>query len=462
MFNSRRNFLRGVGAAAATAATKPIWSRDFHVAGLRNSKLLEGNPIVKGKGLCDPHIRVYGEHAYLYGTHDALPGSDRFIMNNWWVWRSEDLIHWKQVSILRPEETYWGRPYDECWATDSMARNGKYYFYFSRGPEEIGVVEGDSPAGPWRDPLGKPLIAKGSTPTLARDPGILQEEDGTSYIVFGCWDYYLARLNEDMISLAERPRLIRLNRKMGPYGPGKLDDKPYLHKRNGIYYLSWGCYYAMSSNIYGPYIYKDSILKVEDTSPVFRGRLTMDRHGSFFELHNQWYFICNDQDWPGTTPYYRDSVISYVHYRDNGEINTLDLNPIGVGQYDAAEPDLKAADYFRATDAKVGECAEGGFEVRDIHEDSRLVYPNIRNVPARTSLSLRFACGNPQGGMIEVRDDRRAGQLLGRCQAHFTGSWLSYRTVVCELKYPMDMLDMCLTFRGGGDELLRLKSFSFV
>jgi beta-xylosidase len=209
-----------------------------------------------------------------------------------------------------------------------MTRNGQYYFYFTRGRSEIGVVRGDTPAGPWKDPLGKPLIASGSTPTTARDPGILQEKDGTSYIVFGVFEYYIARLNEDMISLAETPRKILLDQKMGPMGPGKTDDKPFLHRRSDIYYLSWGCYYAMSDNVYGPYAYKDSIIKVEHTDSELQKQaqgLTSDRHGSFFELHNQWYFGCNDKSWPGTNDHYRDSVISYVHYRDNGEMRQLSL-----------------------------------------------------------------------------------------------------------------------------------------
>ena len=35
---------------------------------------------------------------------------------------------------------------------------------------------------------------------------------------------------------------------MGPYGPGKADDKPFLHKnaQTATYYLSWGCFYATS------------------------------------------------------------------------------------------------------------------------------------------------------------------------------------------------------------------------
>ena len=85
--------------------------------------------------------------------------------------------------------------------------------------------------------------------------------------MFGCWDFYIAKLNEDMISLAETPRKILVDRKMGPYGPGKMDDKPFLHKRRGVYYLSWGCYYAMADNVYGPYTYKDSIIKAERAAP---------------------------------------------------------------------------------------------------------------------------------------------------------------------------------------------------
>ncbi len=134
------------------------------------------NPIVPNIGLTDPEIRIYDNHAYLYATHDADPKARKFLMNDWWVWRSDDLVNWKKVSVLKPEDTYWKKPCDECWATSSAGHNGKYYFYFSRGRAEIGVVEGDSPAGPWHDPLGRPFIAQGSVPTEARDPGVLQRK----------------------------------------------------------------------------------------------------------------------------------------------------------------------------------------------------------------------------------------------------------------------------------------------
>ena len=37
------------------------------------------------------------------------------------------------------------------------------------------------------------------------------------------------------------------------------DDKPFVHRANGLYYLSWGCFYAVSnSSVYGPYDYVGS------------------------------------------------------------------------------------------------------------------------------------------------------------------------------------------------------------
>jgi hypothetical protein len=215
---------------------------------------------------------------------------------------------------------------------DAIERGGKHYLYFSRGPREIGVVMADSPIGPWRDPLGTPLVADGSVATEARDPGIFMDNDGEYYIVFGTFDFYIARLGENMVSLAEVPRKIAIRNPEGPYGKGKTDDKPYLHKRNGIYYLSWGCFYGVSDKVYGPYDCRGSIIHPDNVAPElgYKNRgITYDRHGSFFEWRNQWYFICNEM---GITQnvYFRDSSISYVDYLPNGDIAPIRITPEGV------------------------------------------------------------------------------------------------------------------------------------
>ena len=291
-----------------------------------------GNPIVPGIGLCDPHVRIYNDRAYLYATHDKSPHSPGFVMDDWWIWSSPDLIEWQHECTIRPEDTYFGRADSSCWAVDAIERRGKHYFYFSRGPNNIGVMEADTPVGPWRDPLGKPLLAEGSVPTDIRDPGLFKDDDDEYYIVFGTYDFFIARLHEDMISLAETPRRIGIRNPEGPYGKGKTDDKPYLHKRGDVYYLSWGCYYAISDAVFGDYDCKGSIVLEENVAPSLRYKhhpITMDRHGSFFEWRGQWYFICNEM---GITQngIFRDSSISYVDYLPNGDIKPIHITEDGV------------------------------------------------------------------------------------------------------------------------------------
>lgn len=292
-----------------------------------------GNPILPGRGVCDPHIRVYGNRAYLYATHDKCPANTKFEMNDWWIWSTPDLVSWSLEATVRPDQTYHGKPCKDCWAVDAIEREGKHYLYFSLGPTEIGVLQGESPVGPWHDPLGKPLVAEGSVATEARDPGLFRDDDGEYYIVFGTWSFFIARMNRDMVSMAENPKPLLIRNPEGPYGPGRTDDKPYLHKRAGIYYLSWGCYYGMSEKLYGPYQCQGSIIQRENICTALQDPgdcgIDHDRHGSFFEWDGQWYFICNEK---GLTrsEWFRDSSICYVDYTPGGRILPVQITEEGV------------------------------------------------------------------------------------------------------------------------------------
>lgn len=62
-----------------------------------------------------------------------------------------------------------------------------------------------------------------------------------------------------------------------PYSP-RTHSQPFLHKNNGIYYLSWGCFYATGSSPYGPFTYTGSrdgpsggsVLDTSAIAPDFR------------------------------------------------------------------------------------------------------------------------------------------------------------------------------------------------
>jgi len=111
-------------------------------------------------------------------------------------------------------------------------------------PGQVAVVTAETPKGPWHDQLGKPLLSdelgRSLNPrTTFRDPCVFEDDNGAFYIIAGVFEYYVTRLGEDMVSLAETPRHVVVNNPYGPCGDGKTDDKPFIHKENNTYYLSW-------------------------------------------------------------------------------------------------------------------------------------------------------------------------------------------------------------------------------
>ena len=428
------------------------------------SQLFADNPVIKGIGLTDPHIVIFGDSAYMYATHDFSSANKTFVMKDWWVWSSADLIHWKLIGTLKPESTYLKKPFNDCWAGFCVNKNNKYYWYFSAGPKNIGVVVANSPVGPWNDPLGKALLPKGLVSTEQRDPDILTDDNGKSYMVFGTFKYYIVRLGDDMISLAETPKPVLLDRCFGPYGVGKTDDKPSLHKRNGIYYLSWSSFYAISPNIYGPYTYKGSVIVPENTTPEFKSDTTIkgdsnflwkDRHGNFFTWHNQWFYTYNDASQPGASAHFRDANISYVHFRDNGEMAPIRIDRIGVGQYDA-KSSIEAEDFFGSEGVIINESPDKGFMVRCLNDGCHILYPNVMNMPKKATLSFFVSSGNISGATIEVRENNKEGQLLGKCKISNTGGWDKYQKISCQIRNKKGKNNLCLLMKGYSGELIRL------
>lgn len=382
------------------------------------------NPIVKNMGLNDPHIHIFNDTAYVYASHDKSKDNKTFIMEDWWVWSSPDLVNWTYRSTLKPEDTYIGKPFKSCWATDVGYKNGKYYFYFSEGNDQTGVVVGDSPVGPWKDVLGKPLLDSNLTPTHEYDMAIF-EDNGAHYIIFGVWDYYIAKLNDDMVSLAEKPRKIVVNNPRGPYNPdGKnkempTDDKPFVHKRNGKFYLSWGAFYGMADNVYGPYDYKGTLLNQESFAagfdkPTWPHGFLQGRHGSFFEWNNQWYFAYCDISQTGNR-YFRDTFISYVHYKENGEIAPIRVDGVGVGNYDANLGAIQAEDYFKAF-AIAKQQANKDFAVKSTSEESYIGFPNIKGLEDKTKISFKASANPSAAFLIEIRKDSPFGELVNTCK----------------------------------------------
>jgi len=424
--------------------------------------LAGGNPLIPGIGLTDPHGFISDGRVFLFATHDCSALSIDYIMKDWWVWSSCDLREWKLESILKPVDTYLGKPFNDCWAGFGVQRNGRWYWYFSAGPKNIGVVTADSPGGPWSDPLGIPLMGEGMISTDQRDPDILLDDDGEAYMVFGTFNYYMVRLGRDMLSMAEAPRPVIILNPQGPYGAGRTDDKPSLHKRNDLYYLSWSSYYATAHSVYGPYEYRGCIIDSTSLSPQFQHPSpTFDRHGNFFQLNGQTYFTCNDASQAGCSRYFRDSILAYVHYRDDGTMAPIRIEPVGVGQYDAASGPIQAANYFLLVGGVKRESPEGWFEVQALANGSEIRYPHIKNIRGRVRLTLFFRSSGVIGGWVEARS-KTGGAVLATMAIEPASDWNILRDVSCEFSVESGELELLLAFKGPDREFCRLCRFTIV
>lgn len=425
------------------------------------------NPIVPNKGLNDPHIHIFNDTAYVYASHDKSIENKGFVMEDWWIWSSPDLVNWTERSRLKPEHTYIGKPYTSCWATDVGYKNEKYYWYFSEANKQTGVAVGNTPVGPWKEALGKPILTSDLTPTHEYDMSIF-EEDGQNYIFFGVWDYYVAKLNDDMITLAETPIKIIINNPRGPYnrdGKNKempTDDKPFVHKYNGKYYLSWGCFYAVSNNLYGPYDYVDTIIKESSFAkgydePTWPNGFLQGRHGSFFEWHNQSYFVYCDISQTGNR-WFRDAFISYVHYKENGEMATIRVDGIGVGQYDANNGTIEAEDYFKANSINKIENIQGGFSIQSNANDGFVIYPNIKNLKSKKTIEFQIL--SKTNTEIEVRENSPTGQLLATC--NFTSNnTKAFKKESFKIKGLNKVQTICLVLKASANSNLKINRFEF-
>ncbi|MBQ2956467.1 MAG: family 43 glycosylhydrolase [Clostridia bacterium] len=406
------------------------------------------NPIIPRMGVCDPHMHVFGDRVWLYASHDAIPGSGQFCTHDWQIWSSADLVEWRLEGIVRPEDFYMG-PSNTCWATDCAEKDGRYYFYFSDGNKSTGVGVSDHPAGPFKDVLGRPLLDGTLTTTTEYDPALFRDDDGRNYIVFGGpeWaygkgcGYFIARLNEDMISLAETPRPIALNH--------MADDKASLNKLNGRYYLTYGGFYAVSDHVYGPY--------------EFMGHTgaSID-HTSYFEWKGQLFNAITVVDHYGE---YRSSGICYAHVRDNGELVTDPLIvEYGVGKYDADWNKIEAEWFMSAENAKKVENKDlYGFSVACTGR-AVLKYPRIRNLADKIGFCFNGNCVG-SGGTAELRVDDENGRLLGTIEYKGRGTWYSWRNRingVVHFDEPLpDELNLCLVLKPDEGTELRMDFFHF-
>lgn len=413
--------------------------------------IFANNPLVKNAGMSDPHIRVFNDTIYLYSGHDTSPKDSTWIMKNWLVYSTTDLIHWTLRDSISPKDNYMANNSVDCWASDAASRHGQYYFYFSDRKRGIGVMKSHSPTGPFKDALGKALVSPMHDPTLFVDDNKLK----TPYLIYGDktgGGFHIAALNDDMISLAEQPKRIIINGKEWNEAPDWM-DKNYLFKHNDTYYLSWGRDYAISKHIYGPYTCVGSVGNGH--------HLDEFAHGSFFEWKGQFYHIWCYYIKPGYK--YRESIISYCHFDDQGRIvtdtNFLDQHyENGVGQYNAAWDKIEAEWYYEISGEiqKQGN-KEKGFVLKNIKNGAWISFENVTFGKEYNEVIAHLALEGTKG-VLEIRTNSPQGPIIGHIDVAASASFSNTKTNITRLE---GTANIYLVFKASDESSLDLDYFRF-
>ena len=312
----------GGGSGGTTACTLPMSAKG-------------NNPLFTDQFTADPAPFVHDCTFYIQCGHDeAAAGQNQFVMREWFLLASTDMVHWTKNVALRLSDFKWANA--NAWAGQMVTKNGKFYWYVpvqqaSTGAMAIGVAVADTPTGPFKDALGKALIddafemsnvgfANPSATPYTIDPTVFVDDDGKAYLHYGGFGRMMeAKLGDDMVSI---------DGKMQEVTPQGFFEAAFLTKRNGTYYEIYAAGqnpatidYATSSSPLGPWARKGRVL---DAFKGLSGQDAPTNHSGVAHLGDQWFIVYHVSDGPnGGGTYRREVAVDKLTFNADGTIQRV-------------------------------------------------------------------------------------------------------------------------------------------
>lgn len=179
--------------------------------------------------LADPFILLYKGTYYAYGTH-AADGIE--------VYTSKDLRSWdKSENLALNKNDSFGEKW--FWAPEVYHVNGKFYMYYS-ADEYICVATSDSPLGPFRQNVQKPMLEG----EKAIDNSLFVDDDGKAYLFFVRFNdglnVWVAELENDLMTLKKETMhpCIHVSQSWEEVWP-RVNEGPFVIKHKGVYYMTY-------------------------------------------------------------------------------------------------------------------------------------------------------------------------------------------------------------------------------
>ena len=463
------------------------------------------NPLIDYDFGADPFALEYNGRVYVYMTADQFEyDQNGNIIDNTYskinslhVISSADLVNWTDhgfIPVAGPNGV-------AKWANNSWAPaiaykqidgQDKFFLYFCNGGGGIGVLEGDSPVGPFTDPLGHALI-DGSTPGTQGvpwifDPAVMVDDDGTGYLVFGGGipagqdlnpqSARIVRLGDDMISLDCEPVMID--------APCMFEDGG-IHKANGKYYYTYCsnfsgnhsavegypgygiiCY-MVSDDPLGPYEYCGEILQNPSTYFGVGG----NNHHAIFNFKGTSYIVYHAQTLGqamGIEKGYRSTHINEVEYYADGRIVPIQADREGISQLETMSPYQLTAGETIAWQAgiKVEACDQPG---QGLSEVNNRTVTDIQNgdwiavagldFGDKGAASFTASIAAQAGGAVELRVDSPDGTVVGTLTVPAGDG--TYQTLTCDVTGLTGVHNLFLVFTGDdqAENLMSLDTWQF-
>ncbi|MCQ2053777.1 MAG: carbohydrate-binding protein [Fibrobacter sp.] len=464
------------------------------------------NPISTYHYLADPSAAADDSTFYILTDVD-----DYNNQTNWsydiiglYAFSSNDMKNWTDHGMIFKSNREFGNYPNNTWASGIAVHNGRIFIVYPDGASGVGMITAPSIDGPYTDPImethGKNRIAGagsflGDCDGIAHcfDPGILFDDDGTGYVIFGGGESGQRPFgnNFDIIKFSENNGKVTLDRNsLTRVQLPNSFEAPYLHKKGSTYYLSFNnrsqvIDYGMSNNIMGPYNYVGSVIPGIGSVPDAHGE-GGNNHQGFAEFQGKWYAVYHDRrlvtsdNHPAATTRNgtRSENPNYENHRSvsideltwNGDkMNTLKFTREGPAQIRNFDPyktykattSSKQMNIRSRTDWTKGEPVKHVLLPLTSRSESWIRVSGVDFGKGAENLRIK-AANVGDGNKVEIHTGSATGPLAGSCEIAKTSNNMTFTDNDCAMTGLTGVVDqLFFVFKGSKDSTMGLLEWEF-
>ena len=297
------------------------------------STTAQNNPVFPG-WYADPEGIIMDDEYWIFPTYSA-PYDKQVHFD---AFSSPDLVNWtKHERIIDTTVIKWA--YSAVWAPSIIKKEDQYFLFFGandiQSNEEyggIGVAVSDSPKGPYKDHLGKPLVDKFHNGAQPIDQFVFQD-NGKYYLIYGGWRHCnIAQLKDDFTGFNP----FEDGTTFKEITPENYVEGPFMFKKDDKYYFMWSegswtgpdysVAYAVADSPFGPFKRIGKTLQQDAKIATGAG------HHSI--IHNKdtddYYMVYHRRPLDETDRNSRETCIDLMEFYDDGTIKQVVITNEGV------------------------------------------------------------------------------------------------------------------------------------